>query len=449
VRYMCPASHWQSAPVAKSRHSRVIDEVAEVRRSAAKIMKILIYSTNFAPEPTGIGKYSGDMAAWFAARGHEVRAVCAPPYYPAWKIDPRYRGSGYRRESWQGVDVWRAPIWVPQVPNGLTRVLHLLSFAFTSFPLVLRQIFWGPDLVICVAPALVCAPAAWLAARVCGAQAWLHMQDFEVDLAFRMNMLRGSFLKRAVLRMERIVLRRFDVVSTISGRMAERLLVKGVDPQRIKYFPNWVDMAHINPACGRGAYRTRLGIAPDAVVVLFSGTLGGKQGLMVIPDAARLLLRRADIVFVICGDGVMKPDLEAASADLPNVKLIPLQPLERLGEFLCMADIHLLPQSAGAADLVLPSKLAGMFASGRPVIATCSAGTELHGIASQCGRVVPPQDSAALAEAICDLADDSAARSSLGQAARVYAEINFERDAILGRSFAALDGTEEQVPNVA
>jgi colanic acid biosynthesis glycosyl transferase WcaI len=412
-------------------------------------MKILIYSTNFAPEPTGIGKYSGDMAAWLAARGHDVRAVCAPPYYPAWEVHSSYRGSGYRRETWDGVDVWRAPIWVPKVPNGLTRVLHLLSFAFTSFPVLVRQIFWGPDLVICVAPALVCAPAALIAARACGAQAWLHMQDFEVDLAFRMKMLHGSFLKRAVLRMERMLMRRFDVVSTISGRMAERLLVKGVDPSRIRYFPNWVDIAQINPAAGSGSYRTRLGIASDAVVVLFSGTLGGKQGLMVIPDAARLLSARSDIVFVICGDGVMKPELEAASADLPNVKLIPLQPLERLGELLCMADIHLLPQSAGAADLVLPSKLAGMFASGRPVVATCLEGTELHGVVSQCGRVVPPQHSGALADAILDLSDDPAARVGLGRAARMYAEANFERDAILGRSFATLEGSEEGVPNVA
>ena len=408
-------------------------------------MKILIYSTNFAPESTGIGKYSGEMAAWLAARGHEVRAVCAPPYYPMWRVAPEYRRSGYRREQWKGVDVWRAPLWVPKSPTGLTRVLHLLSFAFTSFPLMLRQIFWMPNLVISVAPAFVCAPTALLTARLCGAQAWLHMQDFEVDIAFRMNLLRGSLLQRVILRMERVILRRFDIVSSISDRMAERLLVKGVDPKRILYFPNWVDVAHIKPTSASGAYRSRLGIAADAVVVLFSGTLGGKQGLLVIPEAARLLAARENIVFVICGDGVMKPQLESVSAELPNVRLIPLQPFERLGELLCMADIHLLPQSAGAADLVLPSKLSGMLASGRPVIATCRAGTELHGVVSQCGIPVPPEDSAALAQAVCQLAQDVAMRQELGRCARAYAEVNFERDAILGRVFAPLDGDEARV----
>ena len=85
-----------------------------------KRMKILIYSANFAPEPTGIGKYSGEMAAWLSARGHEVRAVAAPPYYPQWRVSHDYRWPPYRREHWNSVDVWRAPLWVPASPRGLT-----------------------------------------------------------------------------------------------------------------------------------------------------------------------------------------------------------------------------------------------------------------------------------------------------------------------------------------
>jgi colanic acid biosynthesis glycosyl transferase WcaI len=312
---------------------------------------------------------------------------------------------------------------------------------------MLRQVFWGPNLVITVAPALVCAPTALLTARLCGAHAWLHMQDFEVDVAFRMGLLRGNFLQRLILRIERALLHRFDTVSSISGRMVERLLQKGVSQARIRYFPNWVDMSHIKPTSSSEEYRARLGIAADAVVVLFSGTLGGKQGLMAIPAVATLLADRDDIVFVICGDGMMKRELEIASANLPNVRLLPLQPFERLGELLCIADIHLLPQSLGAADLVLPSKLSGMLASGRPVIVTCVAGSELEAVVSQCGIVVPPQDSAALAVAICRLADDAVMRVELGSRARAYAEANFERDAILGRMFGPIEAAEAGIPD--
>jgi colanic acid biosynthesis glycosyl transferase WcaI len=412
-------------------------------------LKVLLISPNFAPEPTGIGKYSGDMAAWLAEQGLEVRVVSAPPYYPMWKVYPGYSPSRYRRERWRGVDVWRAPLWVPSRPGGRTRVLHLVSFAITSFPLILRQIFWRPDVVIAIAPALVCAPAAWLTARLSGAQAWLHIQDFEVDVAFRMGLLKGELLRRIVLRMERWLLRRFDTVSTISRRMIELLISKEVAVERACYFPNWVEIPESHTASTGGAYRAELDIRPDAVVVLFSGSMGAKQGLMVIPEAAQLLAGREDVVFVVCGDGVLKPKLETALAGLPNVRLLPLQPIERLAELLGTADIHLLPQSADAADLVLPSKLSGMLASGRPVIATCRGGTEIAEIVANCGLVVPPKDSHSLADAIVRLADDSVLRHSLGRKARDFANANFERDAVLERVFAPWTADESAVVNDA
>jgi colanic acid biosynthesis glycosyl transferase WcaI len=408
--------------------------VAE-RAPKAKRMRILIYSANFAPEPTGVGKYSGEMAAWLAGEGHEVRVIAAPPYYPSWKIMPGYRWPPFRRENFAGADVRRAPIWVPKAPGGVKRTLHLLSFALTSFPLLLMQLPWRPNVVITVAPAFMCAPAALLAASLTGAKSWLHLQDFEIDVAFQMRLLKGVLLQRLALRMESWILRRFDTVSTISSRMMDRLLWKGVPAERICYFPNWVDVSPIGASRSRERYRAELGIPRDAVVALFSGTLGGKQGLMIIPAAARLLASRRDIVVVVCGDGVMKPAIEAAGAGLSNFHLIPLQPQERLQELLAMADLHLMPQSPDAADLVLPSKLSGMLASGRPVVAACRSGTEIAEIVGHCGIVVAPDDGQGLANAVAALADDPALRRDLGRRAREIAEARFERDTTLRRVF--------------
>lgn len=400
-------------------------------------MKILIYSANFAPEPTGIGKYSGEMAEWLGSHGHDVRVVCAIPYYPQWKLDPAYAGRAFRRDTWRNVTVWRAPIWVPSSPTGIKRVLHLLSFALSSLPLMVRQIFWKPDLVVTVAPAFVCAPMGWLAARLAGAKAWLHLQDFEVDLAFNMGLLSNEFVRGIVLRMERFMLRRFDQVSSISGRMVQLLQRKGVEAARTRYFPNWVDVSRINPHFDGDAFRAQLGIPADSVVVLFSGSMGGKQGLMAIPAVAALLAARRDIVFVVSGDGVMKPALESAAAGFSNVRFLPLQPIERLGELLCLADIHLLPQNADATDLVLPSKLSGMLSSGRPVITLSDPGTELQAVVSKCGLVVPPGDIAGLASAVVRLTDDHVMRRELGRCARAYAESNFEIDLVLARLFGS------------
>lgn len=396
-------------------------------------MKILIYSANFAPEPVGIGKYSGEMAAWLVSQGHQVRVVAAPPYYPAWKLDQSYIWRPYRREQWQGVDLWRAPLWVPKTPGGLARILHLLSFAVSSLPVMLWQTQWRPNVVLVVAPALVCAPTALLVARLTGAKACLHIQDFEVDVAFQMGLLKSPLLQRMVLATERCLLSCFDQVSSISGRMLDRLRQKGVKEHQVRFFPNWVDISHIYPLTSPSDYRKALGIKSDTKVVLFSGTMGGKQGLMVIPEAAKKLAYRQDLMFVVCGDGVIKPQLEAASIGLSNIKFLPLQPFERLGQLLGLADIHLLPQSPEAADLVLPSKLSGMLASGRAVIATCNADTEIANVVARCGLVVAPEDGNALADAIEKLVDDDKALLQFGKQARLYAEKNLARDSVLGR----------------
>jgi len=102
--------------------------------------------------------------------------------------------------------------------------------------------------------------------------------------------------------------------------------------------------------------------------------------------------------------------------------------------------MHLLTQSPEAEDLVLPSKLSGMLASGRPVIATCRQGSELASIVSECGEVVAPEDASAVAAAVESLADDLPRRIDLGGRARTIAEQSFGRDAVLGRIVERMQG---------
>lgn len=401
-------------------------------------MKILVYGINYAPELTGIGKYTAEMAATLTARGHEVRVICAPPYYPQWRVEAGYRAWRYRRERCDGVRLWRAPLWVPNRPRGARRILHLASFAATSLPIVLAHAFWKPDVVMCMAPSLLNSPAAWLVARLSRAHAWLHIQDYEIDAAFQLGMLTGSKLKRAALWMERALLRRFDTVSTITTKMLERAADKGVRPARLLLFPNWVDVIAVHPLERRSTLRQAFGIADDAIVVLYSGNMGVKQGLEVLATAAVELLNRSDIVFVFCGNGPVRDAIHAVCGPMKNCRFSDLRPIEELNELLNLADIHVLPQRHDAADLVMPSKLTGMFASERPVIAMAQPGTELYEVVAPRGVVVTPGDAQALAAAIASLADDAPARARLGRAGRAYAQGVLSRDAVLGELELAL-----------
>jgi len=135
---------------------------------------------------------------------------------------------------------------------------------------------------------------------------------------------------------------------------------------------------------------------------------------------------------VFCGNGAGRDDLVALCENLPNVHFLDLQPVERLSELLAMADIHLLPQRADAADLVMPSKLTGMLASGRPVIATAYPGTELASVVEECGLVVPPGDAAGLVGALRLLVSDAALRVRLGKAGCEYALSNLDKQRVLG-----------------
>jgi colanic acid biosynthesis glycosyl transferase WcaI len=181
-----------------------------------------------------------------------------------------------------------------------------------------------------------------------------------------------------------------------------------------------------------------LSIPDGAVVALYSGNMGGKQGLDILANVALALMDHAQaainsvaIVFVFCGNGAGRADLLARCQGLPNVRFLDLQPAERLPDLLATADIHLLPQRADAADLVMPSKLTGMLASARAVVATAHAGTELATVVQTCGLVVPPEDPAALAEAVRILAADPALRARLGAAGYAYALAHLDRAAVL------------------
>lgn len=150
--------------------------------------------------------------------------------------------------------------------------------------------------------------------------------------------------------------------------------------------------------------------------MLYSGNLGAKQGLNVLLEAAERLSDQPRIRFVIAGEGPAKPDLIARYGALPNVRFSPFQPYERFSTFLGLADLHVLPQEADAADLVLPSKLGGMLASGRRIVAMAAPATELAAFLADAAILVEPGDASVLAAAIRAAA--AMRRDDKGQAER-------------------------------
>ncbi|MCS2156047.1 colanic acid biosynthesis fucosyltransferase WcaI [Scandinavium sp. H11S7] len=345
-------------------------------------MKILVYGINYSPELTGIGKYTGEMVEWMAQEGHDVRVITAPPYYPEWKIGERYSAWRYRREE-GAATVWRCPLYVPKQPSTLKRLIHLGSFALSSFFPLMAQRRWKPDRIIGVVPTLFCTPGMRLLAKLSGARTLLHIQDYEVDAMLGLGMAgkgEGGTVAKLASRFERSGLHNVDNVSTISRSMMNKAQEKGVAEEKVIFFPNWSEVARfrdVNPT-QVVVLREQLGLPADRKIILYSGNIGEKQGLENVVAAAGQLQDKPWL-FVIVGQGGGKARLEKQVAErgLTNVRFFPLQSYEALPALLKMADCHLVIQKRGAADAVLPSKLTNILAVGGNAVITAEATTEL------------------------------------------------------------------------
>lgn len=396
-------------------------------------MKILIYGINFSPELTGIGKYSGEMASWYASKGHEVRVVTAPPYYPEWRVSDGFKNR-YAQSYTDGVRVTRCPLFVPSNPSAISRILHLFSFSVSSAFPVLGSIFWKPDIVVQVVPTLFCSIQTLLLSKLSGAKSVVHVQDYEVDAMFGLSMFNGGFVRRCAYWIEKKLLNRFDFVSTISEGMMQRALDKGVDTNKLIFFPNWSELERFKDVSKDSTLLKSLGVDTSKYIVLYSGNMGEKQGLENVVHVAKRMELRTDIHFLMVGQGAAKAKLErlADSLSLTNVTFLPLQPYEKLPELLAAANCHLVIQKSGAADAVLPSKLTNILAVGGNSVITAAKGTTLGYLCSNFEGIailVEPESVSALQSGILS----ALAMPDLNVVAKRYAQDYLDKNLILSR----------------
>jgi colanic acid biosynthesis glycosyl transferase WcaI len=371
---------------------------------------VLIHGVNFAPEFIGVGKYTTELAVYLQRSGFDVEVITAPPHYPGWRVRSPYKSFRYFKEQIEGVEVRRCPIWTASGGTCLGRLLAPLSFAIAAAPYVFWRILrTRPSVVLCVEPTLLSAPVALLAARLSGSRTILHVQDLEVDAAFAVGHLRSALARRFAHLWEWWTLKKFDRIVTISEKMLQAISLKGIGCERIAVIRNWVALKDIFPQPRfPNSYRRELGFGEADKVALYAGHLGRKQALDFIVSAARDLRGITELKFVIAGEGPEKDALRQQAKGLSNITFLPLQPPERLNDLLSLADFHVLPQNRDVADLTFPSKLGGMLASGRPVIAMADASTELGRLLGHAAILVPPGDVGALKGALRDALNEDA-----------------------------------------
>ncbi|MEJ7738047.1 MAG: WcaI family glycosyltransferase [Chitinophagaceae bacterium] len=394
--------------------------------------RVLLIAGNFFPEPTGIGKYNGEMIDLLASQGYECTVVTSYPYYPYWKVQEPYsiNYSRYTKEirypeltGSSPVEIFRCPIYVPHNPTAKKRMLLDFSFCFFSFFKILQLLFRKKyDYVITVVPCFQIGLLAVLYKKIKGAKFLYHIQDLQIDAARDLKMIQSQTLLNALLSVEKYILKNADLVSSVSPGMIKRIRAKY--KREIIFFPNWVDTKLFYPLEGRAMLKEEFNFCAGDKIILYSGAIGEKQGLESIIYAAELLKHRTSLKFVISGTGPYKERLEELKNNLKleNVVFLPLQPFENLNKLLNMADVHLVLQKAHASDLVMPSKLTNILSVGGIAIISACENTSLYDIVSlnKIGILIEPEDKQALTTAIEHaLKDDN---KKINQNARSYAE---------------------------
>lgn len=338
-------------------------------------MKILVYGINYSPELTGIGKYTGEMCEWLAAKGHKVEVITSMPYYPEWKIHKTYKNKWWHTEVINGVKVSRTPFYVPQKVSAKSRIIHELSFIISSFYFWLPCFFKKYDVVVSICPPLQAGIFPWLYKTVRRKPFVFHFQDLQVDAAKELGLIKNKLLLSFLERTEKFLMHRATRVSTISPGMKARIIQKGIKIEKVFLLPNWVDTDFIKPLSKEESLKDAIGFHANDKIVLYAGNMGEKQGLEMIIHVAEKTQNNPNLFFVFCGEGAAKQKLQDMVLEkaLQNVRFFGLQPYEKLNKLLAMADLHLVLQKRAASDLVYPSKFMTILAAGGCSIVTASS----------------------------------------------------------------------------
>ena len=390
-------------------------------------MKILLISLNFHPEDTAIGHYSTETALFLKSKGCEVTVIAGFPYYPQWKIWSSYSYKPpFLSEYYKGIRIIRFKQYVPENPNFVKRVFHIISFTIGNMINVFRA--GKHDIVIAIVPFLTSIFLAKIHNLFFGSKTWTHVQDFEIEALKNSGVsTKGSWSIKLLQKMERKLLLESHRVSTISPQMIKYL--KGQLIGNPYLFPNFIDLTDFqrsnsekHPYCKEGKFN-----------ILYSGNIGEKQDWQLFVDLAKRYKDHDFLHFIIVGDGSKKNWLIRQLEMISNISFYNPIPLEDLPNLLKSVNLHLLFQKKSILNAVMPSKLLGMLASNKPMIICANSASGIREIIndSNAGYCLSDYDIESIANAINDLIEKNIDESSYPSNGLDYVNKDFSKEKVL------------------
>ena len=397
-------------------------------------MKILILSLAYSPEITGNAPLVTNLAEDLAERGHEVKVICGIPFHGLEKVPDRYKWNLWCSEKINDVSIKRSYSFVSDSKRFSVKIANYISYTVSSF---LAALFDSSnyDLIMAVSPPIFLGITAYLIKRIKGGKVVYNVQDLFPESALLTGKLKKGFIFNMLKEIERFVYRKADCITVISDRFMQEIKVDGINGDKIKTMPNWIDTDFIKPIPKeQNQFRHQHGLE-NCFVVQFAGTIGYSQGLEIVLDVAKDVEGYKDIKFVIVGVGVVKEELVRKAKDrgLSNVLFFPTQPQETLPHLLTAADVSLVTLKKNISRVSLPSKILGIMAAGVPIIASLDEGSEGWEIIneSNCGIAIPPEEPERLKQAVLHFYNNKDIIPKLGQNGREFVLKRYSRHIVV------------------
>lgn len=392
----------------------------DLNGSTRRPLRVLVLNRSYWPDMEATGQLLTELCEGLA-REFEVTVIAGRPNHAV-------EAEGLpRRETRNGVRIVRVRNRRYRKTSLWSRGIGLLSYLILSAWHALRQP--RPDVVVVESDPPLLGLLGAVLRRWHRCKLVNYLQDLHPEVGLALGRLRPGPLAAVLKAATQVGLRAADRVVVLGEDMRRRVVARGVSGGCIRVIPNWSDTNAIRPVEPSARVRAAWGVT-DEFVVMYSGNLGLSQNLDQVIDAAERLRGEA-VAFVLVGEGASKERLQgrAAGRGLSNVRFFPYAPKERLGESLGAAQLHLVTLQGGLAGYIVPSKLYGILAAGRPYVAAVDADSEVAALTDEygCGVRVAPDAPAALAAAIRRCAADPAALARMGRAGRALAEQEFDR----------------------
>lgn len=369
-------------------------------------MRILFLSDNFPPEGNAPATRLYEHAIRWVRDGHEVTVITCAPNFPEGKLFAGYVNRWRHVEMLDGIRVVRVKTYITANEGFLRRTLDYMSFMLMSFLMGLFE--RRPDVVVATSPQFFCAVGGWALALARWRPFVFELRDLWPASIVAVGAMRKNLTIRLLERIELFLYRRARVIIPVTESFLEDLVARGIDRAKIHVVINGVDLERYEPR-PRDAALAREFDLDGKFVAGYMGTHGMAHALDGVLAAAERLLGNPEIAFFFAGSGADRTRVEQIVAErgLHNVRLIPRQPKERMPALWSLCDVALVPlRDSPVFATVIPSKIFESMGMGVPILMSLPEGEATRIIRQvDVGVCVPPEDPAALAEALRKLAD--------------------------------------------